>query len=100
MRGLFFNRSTTVRVTNLVNDGPDEGRHSHQGDALTMHFLQQRLPFGVDEIEIGEIQKSLTVPGSGSRGLPALAEFPDPRAGEPAFQLETKFAGTVVESDL
>jgi hypothetical protein len=100
MRGLFFNRSTTAGVADFVDDGSDEGRHGHQGRALTVHLLQQRLPLGIDEIEVGEIEYGFAVPGSGLGSPPALAELIDPRAREPAFQLEAKFAGAVVQSDL
>jgi hypothetical protein len=100
MCGLFFNRSTTTGAANLVDDSPDEGRHGHQRHALAMHFLEQALTVGVDKVEIGEVEDSLAVVDGGLSGQPALAQFPDPRAGKPALQFESQSAGIVVQGNL
>jgi hypothetical protein len=100
MRGLFFNRSTTPRTADFIDDGLNERRHSYQPDTLKVHVFQQGLARGIHKIQLRQIEHRFAIRGGGLRGLPALAEFPDPRSGKSAFQPEAKFAGAVEQSDL
>lgn len=100
MRGLSFNRITPPGTAEVIDNGSDEGRHGRQSHALTVHFLQQRLPLWIDKIQFSQVEDRFAVMRGGLGGQPALAEFRDPWAGELAFQLEPEFAGAVVQSDL
>ncbi len=100
MRGLSFNRITPLGTAEVVDNGSDEGRHGRQSHTLAVHFLQQRLPLGIDKIKFREVEDRLAVMRGGLGRQPALAQFRDPGAGKLAFQFEPEFAGAVVQSDL
>jgi len=96
---LSFNRTTTASVADLFDDGLDQGGGGHQSDFMSMHFRQEALARGIDEIDVAEVQNSDSAAGGGGCRLPALAQFFDPGAGEAALEVEPEFAGAVVEGD-
>jgi len=100
MRGLSFNRITPPGAAEVVDNGPNEGRHGRQSHTLAMHFLQQRLSLGIDKIKFREVEDRFAVMRCGLGRQPALAQFRDPWSGKPALQFEPEFAGAVVQSNL
>jgi len=91
---------TAAGYADFFDYGPDKRSHRRQFDALTMHILQQRLTLRVYEIQFSQIQNGSTIPSSRLSRLPALPEFFNPRTRQSALQLEAKFAGAVMQSDL
>jgi hypothetical protein len=100
MRGLSFNRITPPGTAEVIDNGSDEGRHGRQSHALAVHFLQQRLPLGIDKINFREVEDRFAIVRSGLGGQPALAKFRDPGARELTLQSKPEFAGAVVQSNL
>ena len=53
----------------------------------------------IHKIDFAQIEHGLSSTGSGSGSLPAEFELSNPGAGEPAFQFQPEFPGTIVKRD-
>jgi hypothetical protein len=102
-RWLFFNRSTTTRIAlygGLSQQRPYQRRGRPQADSGFLHFREQGLTFAVDEIDFLQIDGRCSGMQCRSRRLPALPQFPNPGAAEPAFQDEEQAGLIIVKRDL
>ena len=95
-RAGFSHRSTSRTLANFLQNGANERSHCNKLDTLAMHGGEQRLAFGVNEIDLAEVQDGFPAMGCGTGRLPALVKFANPEPGKAPFEFESKFVGTIV----
>jgi hypothetical protein len=65
-----------------------------------MHVAEQDLTFGIHKIDFTHVEGYRAAMGGGGSGLPALAQFRNPRSRQSAFQTKPQLAGVIVQRDL
>jgi hypothetical protein len=70
------------------------GYEFHSG---LVHLAEQRLPGSVHEIHICKIDDGPASIGRGTGRPPAELQFPNPRSGQTALEMEAELLGGIVE---
>jgi hypothetical protein len=91
---------TATCAADLLQHGADQWRFAQQFHAGGVHLCKYYLTIGIDKIHVRKVHDGPATACGGAGRTPAELEFADPGTRQTALQIQAKFAGGVVKSDL